>query len=325
MVEIVGLHNTRAPSLNPTNQPTTLSTLQQCSTSFTNMSDSCGRVQGYIDPNFPRPESDDSACIIIFGYTPSFALGVLAVILFAIALALHIWLLIRHRTWYFSTVVVGTFMEVIGYIFRILASKKNPYAVSYFVGQYFCIVVAPVFYSAAIYTLISVMIGHVGRQFSPLPPKLILWVFIVCDVIATGVQVAGAALVGTAYSNGKDPDTPNNILLAGLAFQVFSFGLFIVLFVWFLAKAKDVLSKPLKVFAGAVFVATLAVYLRTCIRLAETAEGLLEFLSTHEVIFGCLEFAPIIVAVYIFVYWHPGRWLGSKRGEGKAFREPSRI
>lgn len=203
-------------------------------------------------------------------------------------------------------------MEIAGYVFRILAAKRNPYSVAYFVGQYFCIVVAPVFYSAAIYTLISVMIKRVGRQYSPLPPKLILWVFIVCDVIATVIQITGAALVGTAYSNGKDPNVPNNILLAGLAFQVFSFALFIICFVWFLSKAWTALGRDLRIFSAATFVATLAVYLRTCIRLAETAEGLLEFLSTHEVIFGCLEFAPIVIAVYIFVYWHPGRWLGSR-------------
>lgn len=202
-------------------------------------------------------------------------------------------------------------MEIIGYVFRILASKRNPYSVAYFVGQYFCIVVAPVFYSAAIYTLISVMINRVGQQYSPLPPKVILWVFIVCDAVATVIQITGAALVGSAYSNGKDPNVPNNILLAGLAFQVFSFALFIICFVWFVAKARRVLGRDLIIFSVATFVATLAVYLRTCIRLAETAEGLLKFLSTHEAIFGCLEFAPIVVAVYIFVYWHPGRWLGS--------------
>jgi hypothetical protein len=247
-------------------------------------------------------------------------LGILAVILFTIALFFHAWLLFRHRTWYFSTVLIGTLMEIIGYIFRILAAKKNPYSVAYFVGQYFCIVVAPVFYSAAIYTLISVMINRTGRQYSPLPPKLILWVFIVCDVIATVVQITGAGLVGSAYSNGKDPNVPNNILLAGLAFQVASFALFIGCFIAFVSKAWSALSRDLRVFAAATFVATLMVYLRTCIRLAETAEGLLKYLSTHEVIFGCLEFAPIVVAVYIFIYWHPGRWLASK---AKVARKPT--
>lgn len=31
------------------------------------MADDCSRVTGYIDPNWPRPDDDDSACIIIFG------------------------------------------------------------------------------------------------------------------------------------------------------------------------------------------------------------------------------------------------------------------
>ena len=238
--------------------------------------------------------------------------------LFTIALFAHSYLLFRHRTWYFSTVLVGTVMEIIGYIFRILASKINPYSVAYFVAQYFCIVVAPVFYSAAIYTIISVMITHVGRKYAPLPPKVILWIFIVCDVIATIIQITGAGLVGSAYSNGKDPNTPNNILLAGLAFQVFSFAIFILCLVLFLVRSRKVTDRPFKIFAAAVFVATLAVYLRTCIRLAETAEGLLKFLSTHEAIFGCLEFLPIVIAVYIFTYWHPGRWLGSKKTQGKS-------
>jgi hypothetical protein len=28
---------------------------------------------------------------------------------------------------------------------------------------------------------------------------------------------------------------------------------------------------------------------------------------THEVFFGYLEFAPIVLAVYLFNGWHPGR------------------
>lgn len=50
---------------------------------------------------------------------------------------------------------------------------------------------------------------------------------IIADVITTLVQVAGAALIGTAESNlyqGKPtpitPEQANNILLAGLALQV---------------------------------------------------------------------------------------------------------
>jgi uncharacterized membrane protein len=110
-------------------------------------------VQGYIDPNFPNPMTESSATIIIYGYdlvrcessrhyvdnvnryTPSLAVGVLGVVLFAIALAAHLFLLLRYRTWYFSTVVVGTAMEIVGYAFRILSSQQNPYSVPWFVVQ----------------------------------------------------------------------------------------------------------------------------------------------------------------------------------------------
>lgn len=303
-----------------------------------------GAVQGYIDPNFPNPMTEGSATVIIYGYelmltksmarlftfrdryTPSLVVGILGVVLFFIGLVAHMFLLLRHRTWYFSTVVVGTVMEIIGYAFRILSSQDNPYSVAWFVAQvrsvhsvmnlhwltaenYFCVVVAPVFFSAAIYSLVSVMISIYGKEYAPMPPKLVLWIFIVCDVVATVVQIAGAALVGIAYSNQNDPTTPNNILLAGLAFQVFSFAMFLIVLFWTLTKARKSPASISRSFIVALVIATLAVYLRTCFRLAETAEGLMEALSTHEVYFGCLEFAPIVVAVFLLVLWHPGRWL----------------
>ena len=200
-------------------------------------------------------------------------------------------------------------MEVVGYCFRILSSQEDPYSVPWFVVQYFFIVVAPVFFSAAIYAIVSVLINTYGPKYSPIPPKVVLGVFITCDVVATIVQIAGAALVGSAYSNRENPTTPNNILLAGLAFQVFTFAVFLLVLLLTLWKARQSPVTVSHSFLAALILATLAVYLRTCFRLAETAEGLMQFLSTHEAFFGSLEFAPIVVAVYLFTYWHPGRWL----------------
>ena len=211
-------------------------------------------------------------------------------------------------------------MEIAGYIFRILASKKNPYAVSYFVSQYFCLVVAPVFYSAAIFSLLSVMIDRVGPEATSLRPKLILWIFIAFDVVGTLVQVTGASLVGSAYSSGKSPDPANHILLAGLAVQIAAFTIFLGCYITFIVSVRNDMAPQVNVFSIATLVAALAVYLRTTIRLAETAEGLLTFLSTHEVIFGCLEFAPIVVAVYLFIVFHPGKYLKSEQTNSKAER-----
>jgi hypothetical protein len=125
-------------------------------------------------------------------------------------------------------------------------------------------------FSAAIYTIMSKMIQVYGAGYARLPPKLILWFFISCDVIVTIVQVAGATLVGVSYSNQEDPMTYNHILLAGLAFQVASFAIFLSILAATLYKARNSTNSIDRAFVLALLVATSAVYLRTCFRLAET-------------------------------------------------------
>ena len=216
-------------------------------------------------------------------------------------------------------------LETIGYIFRTLSAKNDPYNVIWFVVQYFLIVVAPVFISASIYLSINRLIvwaASVGfndasdnkHQHWWLSPRLILWGFITADVLTTIMQIAGAALVGSSESNGKDPHTGNNILLAGLAVQTVSFTMFLLVLLLFrISLGRDggarshVRSKD--VFIVAVAGASLLVYLRTVFRLAETAQGLFAYVSTHEKFFGTLEFAPVVLAVWILAIWHPGKWL----------------
>ena len=154
-----------------------------------------------------------------------------------------------------------------------------------------------------------------------------MWVFVVCDVVATIVQVAGAALIGVSESNRRNPDTANDILLAGLVFQVFSFALFLILYVTFIKKTWHVLSVPalqekkstrvkgdLRVFVVVMLGSAGLVYLRTIFRLAETAQGVMGFAMSHEVFFGVLEFAPVVVAVGGMGFWHPGQFVGRKKG-----------
>ncbi len=180
--------------------------------------------------------------------------------------------------------------------------------------QYFFIVTAPVFLSAGIYAILSVLITRVGKEYSPIPPKWVLGVFISSDAVMTVVQIIGAAMIGAAESKNKDPTAGKNILLAGLAIQVFSFFIFLSLLSVFLTKSREVLwgasgKDGRKVFLVAFVLATVLVYLRTCFRLAEVAQGVKAYLFTHENYFACLEFAPIAGAMLLFNFWHPGRCL----------------
>ncbi len=157
-----------------------------------------------------------------------------------------------------------------------------------------------------------------GRQYSLLPPKLILWIFITSDAIATITQITGAALIGVRQTKRQDPTSANYILLGGLAYQVFAIGIFIILTGVFIVRArKQIKASGLTTFIVAFVTATLLIYLRTVFRLAETAEGLGGDLSTKEVYFGTLEFAPVVLAVLLFTIWHPGRCVGRYIAGGK--------
>ncbi|KAM0256877.1 hypothetical protein ACHAQJ_004698 [Trichoderma viride] len=270
------------------------------------------RVDGYIDPNFPNPNGKSDVPVIIYGYTPSFALAVFAAVWFSLMLAIHLTQTIRHRSWWFVPFSVGLLFEIVGYIARSLSAEKDPYNLIYFILNYFFIVTAPVFLAAGIYTILSALISRLGVKYSFLSPKVILWFFVLSDVISTITQVAGAALIGSQESKHKDPTFANNILLGGLAYQVFSIGVFIIVAGSFLVRARRALGRRgLFTFAVIFAVVTTLVYLRTVFRLSETSQGLNGSIQTNEVYFACLEFAPVALAVLLFALWHPGRCLGN--------------
>ncbi|OAQ65060.1 RTA1 like protein [Pochonia chlamydosporia 170] len=288
------------------------------------------KPNGYIDPNFPNPHGPHDVPIIIYGFTPSFALALFAAIWFTAFFLIHTIQLTIHRTWYFSSFTIGLLFEITGYIARSLSAKLDPYHLIYFVLNYFFIVTAPVFLAAGIYTILSVLISRLGTKYTPLSSKFILWFFITSDAVATITQVAGASLIGSKTSKHEDPTTANNILVGGLAYQVFSMSVFVLVGGSFLWRARRVLRrKKLVGFAVVFCTATLLVYLRTVFRLAETAEGLFGSLQTHEVYFAVLEFAPVAAAVGLFAGWHPGRCLGGKKidlqEDGKRYRRVARV
>jgi RTA1 like protein len=241
-------------------------------------------------------------------------------VIFVIFLAAHLIQTITKRTWYFLPLAFGCVMEIVGYSARSLSAKRDPYHITYFVLQYFFIVTAPVFITASIYVCLNKLIAWAGGiGFNPdarrwLRPRFILWGFVFCDVVSTIMQVAGAALIGSAESNRKDPRTPNNILLAGLAFQSFAFVCFIIIlctFVGSLVSDRNIGSRlgGIRPFITALMIASVFILLRLTFRLAETAEGVFGYLMVHEAFFGALEFAPVVLAVGILAVWHPGRWI----------------
>ena len=100
-----------------------------------------------------------------------------------------------------------------------------------------CITIGPVFFSAAIYLILSRIIVHYGLQHARISPKAISLTFMTCDFIALVLQAVGGALADTADTQ-KGSDQGTHIMVGGLGFQVVSLLLFIALAVEFALNVR---------------------------------------------------------------------------------------
>ena len=185
---------------------------------------------------------------------------------------------------------------------------------------YFFIVVAPVLFAAAIYLCLTRLIALAGAYSSPVPPRIVFAFFLTCDVVTIVVQITGASLIGSREHNHRNSSSANNILIAGLAIQTATFGVFLVILLACVYRvrnwgsgfcqrgdyAEEVAERLpwLNCWLGTLLMAAVLVQIRTIFRLVESAQGVFGYLSSHEAFFGALEFVPVALAVPMLC------WLG---------------
>ncbi|ORX40018.1 RTA1 like protein-domain-containing protein [Kockovaella imperatae] len=288
----------------------------------------------YHGPINPHPGNGE-ASIIIFGYVPSLGLAIAGIVLWALVIAAQTWFTIvqkGYRTFHLL-LLIGSLMELGGYASRAYA-HFHPFLISTFISQYFLIVVAPVLFSAATYLSLTYVINAFPGSDSLLvvSRKVVLGFFVTVDVVCTVIQVLGSALIGTSESaaaqgnsSAVTPTQANDILLAGLAVQTFSFLCFLtVLSVasyrannskFTLTSGSLAERKRLRLFLWVIVFAADLILLRTTYRLAETAQGFFGTAATSEVLYGCLESLPIILALMTWSFLPPSKLAKPRREE----------
>lgn len=130
----------------------------------------------------------------------------------------------------------GCGLEFAGYLSRSLASG-NETNMDLFLCQIITLTIAPVFIMAAIYYMLGQQIVLHGRRFGLLSPRLFSLVFITCDVISLVVQAIGGGIAGYAASTFNNPDSGTYIMVAGVAFQLASMSLFLVMLFDFVRRS----------------------------------------------------------------------------------------
>lgn len=128
-----------------------------------------------------------------YRYDPSLAAAVIFTVFFLLTSLLHIFQLVRARTWYFTPLGIGCVMEGIGYIGRIISSGESPnWSLGPFIIQSIFLLVAPALFAASIYMVLGrIIIAVNGEKFSLIKKKWLTKIFVAGDILSFMVLSSG--------------------------------------------------------------------------------------------------------------------------------------
>ncbi|KAF2134861.1 RTA1-domain-containing protein [Dothidotthia symphoricarpi CBS 119687] len=290
----------------------------------------CTYDQCNPEPTYPEPTYSE---LSYWAYNPSLAANWIFCILFGLSTVAFLTQGIFRKGWLSFTIAMtaGCVLEVVGYIGRIMA-HNGQYKETPFLIQIVCLTIAPAFFAAGIYLCLSRIILAFGADISRIKPLSYPRIFIPCDIVSLLLQATGGGIASVKTHNDDDPKTGNDIMLAGLAVQVFTLLVFILLAVDFAFRttrrvcrhgASSALDpaysklRKLKMFKGflvALTFSTLCVFTRCVFRVAELSDGWGGYLMKTQRYFIGLEGAIIIAAVLALNMFHPGFCFGKATG-----------
>ncbi|KUJ12186.1 putative sphingoid long-chain base transporter RSB1 [Mollisia scopiformis] len=240
-------------------------------------------------------------------------------------LYLSIWLTKRRGTFFSSAMLLGITAEIIGYIGRIL-SYTNQWNENGFLIQTICLTIAPAFFSAGIYVCLAQIVAVYGAENSLIPPRYFARIFIPCDIAAIILQAAGGATSAIALQSNSSLAVGDDVIIAGLALQVYTLFHFILLSMYFAfrvrcRKVRIKTSRRFRGFIWALGIATIAVFWRSVYRVAELNQGWNGPLTHNQWLFVGFEGVLMVIAVAALGVFHPvscldGAWGGVKGAQG---------
>lgn len=275
------------------------------------------------------PETLAESPLNIYGMLPSRSANLAGLILFTFLWAYHTGMFYYRQWWFSITFFIGCGLEVAGYIGR-WESSYNPLILDDFLVQIICLTLAPAFIMGGIYYLLAKLVTIYGHKFSILKPMHYSLLFILCDLLSIVLQAIGGGMAATAVKGSEDTDTGTHIMVAGIAFQVFSMSFFIILFgifLWRVYKVKRVgnesaefnpeyeqirRKKLFKLFPYGIAWCVLMIYIRCIYRVVELAEGWTGYLIQTERYFLVLDGLMVFFGVLGISFIHPGFALGKQ-------------
>lgn len=231
-----------------------------------------------------------------------------------------------------QVITIGGFCEILGWVGRVW-SAENVYNENAFLIQEVLLILAPCFFSAAVYGSLGMMVRAVGPEHSRLrsvpshrlatraptssgvqslthdsylspSPSWYLWVFCTADLIAIVVQAVGGGSAAVALANCRSSLTGTHIMLAGIVFQLFSMVVFCLLGLDFVRRARrdpayagkaNVVGGRVGLLVWSLGWASAWILVRCVYRTVELAQGWSGWIITHEPMFLCLDVSSSLI------------------------------
>lgn len=186
-------------------------------------------MMGFVYDTPPTSQADYTDMTTSYGY------DVTLTVLWCMVLLTQITQISLRETWFSATFIFTCILEIVGFIGRCLG-HSNSSALAPILMNSLCLLVAPVFAMGGIYFQLSRLIDIYGERFSLLKARNYAKIFITSDVITFLIQSSGGGLVGAEASGKQSLTTGTDIVLAGIALQVLSMGIFLCLILTFFYK-----------------------------------------------------------------------------------------
>lgn len=237
----------------------------------------------------------------IYGYFPSLGANCFFVVAFAMCGVLQLMFGIRYKTWtYMVAMVLACVDQALGYVGRVIL-HNNPFDETGFQIQICCLILGPAFNSAAIYLTLKHITLCFGPEYSRIKPNWYTWIFICGDLFSLVIQAIGGGMAATSMNDQQRQDIGDNLMMAGIAFQVVTLFFFGAAALWYIIRryrahtplsseaAGFLRNRKFRLFAWGVAAAYVAIMIRCIYRIVEMAGGWSNPIMQNEPSFIALD------------------------------------
>ncbi|KAK0856119.1 hypothetical protein LTR03_001527 [Friedmanniomyces endolithicus] len=260
---------------------------------------------------------DDGSSVLngfeYYHYLPSMGAAVLFIVLFGLVTSLHLFLMIRSRTWFMIPFVIGGIFETIGYIGRAISASQfpGPYTLGPYIIQNILALVSPALFAASIYMELGriVLMIH-GDKALFLRRTWLTKIFVSGDIFSFLMQGAGGGLMGTGDITSIDMG--QKLVVGALFVQVVFFGLFVIAAALFHARMRKMPTKRSEELPWwrrhmmSLYVVSMLIFGRSIVRVVEYLQGFNGYIMGHEAFIYVFDAMLMFIAVSVMAYFHPG-------------------